>query len=440
MKAREKILRYDRALDCVHCGLCLPACPTYRLTGKESASPRGRIYAMRAIAEGRLEETPDNLVELDRCLVCRACETVCPSGVEFGEMMELTRDIVEPTEARAKWTRRVKRWLFHGLLPHPLRLKWAVELGRWYQLLGLKRLSEIFGFSSLFGRRAVLREALMPAVPPLGQRSDPPQWTEPEGAPRSTVGFLVGCLAHELLPNANRAAIRVLQRNGCRVYCPPSRPCCGALPVHFGDLDAARELAKKTMAAFDDRVEWVVVSSAGCASAMKEAPRLFPDDSPERAAAEAFSRKVRDFSEFLVELPLTPPLGQVEARVAFDAPCHLVHAQGIRSAPLQLLQSVPGITYVEFAGQEDCCGAAGLSVLTEPEQSVQLLEEKVKAVAAADVELLVTANPGCQLHLKSGAREWYSRAEVLHLAELLDRAYSASADSASSSQSRQSSR
>lgn len=425
MKVREQVGRFEKSLDCVHCGLCLPACPTYRLTGKETASPRGRIFLMRAIAEGRLAEDRSTLVELDRCLVCRACESVCPSGVEFGSMMELTRDIVEPTTARSRTARGLKRWLFRSVLPHPRRLKLLAELARWYRLLGLRRLGEIFGLPHLFGPRTVLREAMLPEVPPLRERGDPPEWSLPDGAVRAKVGFLVGCLAHELLPGANHDAIRVLQRNGCAVFCPKERPCCGALPVHFGDREAARRLARRSFEAFPEDLDAIVVSAAGCASSMKEAANLFEAGSADHARALRFAAKVKDFSEYLVALPLRPPRGRLEKVACFDAPCHLRHAQRIESPPLELLRSVPGLELRPFRGQDDCCGAAGLYTVTEPEQSIALLKDKIQAVRDAAPDLLVTANPGCQLQLTSGVREWAPKIEVLHLAQVLERAYRA---------------
>jgi len=431
VKAREKILRYDRSLDCVHCGLCLQACPTYKMTGRESSSPRGRIYLMRALAEGRLEETAENVSEIDACLVCRACEPVCPSGVQYGEMMELTRDLIETGSARARFPRWLKRVLFRKVLPHPHRLRMLTDAVGLLQWTGLSTVSRKLGIPGLFGRRTALRDAMAPKVPAPDRRSVPSVVSEPTGDARATVGFLVGCVAHELLPDANRAAISVLQRNGCRVICPSRRPCCGALAGHFGDLDAARRLARETIVAFESgpTLDAIVVSSAGCASAMKEYDRLFGAEPSWQRRAEAFTRKVQDFSEFLVGLPWSPPTAGPPLRVAYDEPCHLLHAQRIQAPPRRLLQQTAGLTLVPFTGQEDCCGAAGLYTLTEPESSMQLLETKMAHVREADPDVLVTANPGCQLQLRSGAAHHTPKVEVLHLAELLDRRYRAPPES-----------
>ncbi len=429
MDAPEKILRYQRALDCVHCGLCLPVCPTYRLTGRESASPRGRIYLMRAFAEGRVSESPESIAEIDRCLVCRACETVCPSGVQFGEMMELTRDLIEPTGARAGFARRAKRWFFRSILPHPSRLRWIALLLRLYRITGLRGLLRRLGILQLFSERLARRDALLPEIPSLSERVEPPALTAARGERRARVGFLVGCVAHELLPRANRAAIAVLAENGCEVVCPASRPCCGALAAHFGDLEAARELAKKTIAAFPEAdgasegISAIVVSSAGCGSAMKEYGRLLDHDAAWSERARRFAARVKDWNEYLEKLTLRPPPTRLELRVAYSEPCHLAHAQRISAAPKALLAAIPGVTLVPFEGQESCCGAAGLYSVTEPETSLALLEQKMANLVAAKPDVVVTANPGCQLQLKAGASDHLPQVEVLHVAELLERAY-----------------
>jgi len=426
LEATEKILRYERALDCVHCGLCLPVCPTYRLTGRESASPRGRIYLMRAFAENRIEESAPNIAEIDRCLVCRACEPVCPSGVQFGEMMELTRDLLEPTRARGGFARRAKRWFFRSILPHPSRLRWLALAIRLYRVSGLRGLARRLGLLDLLGKGLARRDELLPEIPPLAERVDPPALTAARGERRAKVGFLVGCVAHEVLPRANRAAIAVLAENGCDVVCPPSRPCCGALAAHFGDLEAARELARRTIDAFpdaDDGLDAVVVSSAGCGSAMKEYGRLLDHDPAWRERARRFTGRVRDWNEYLAQLSLRPPAGGGGLRVAYSEPCHLVHAQRISAAPRALLAAIPGVTLVPFEGQESCCGAAGLYSVTQPEQSLALLDQKMRHLAAARPDVIVTANPGCHLQLRSGAARHLPGVEVLHVAELLERAY-----------------
>jgi glycolate oxidase iron-sulfur subunit len=427
--AAETLLRYERALDCVHCGLCLPVCPTYRLPGKESASPRGRIYLMRAFAEKRLDESPESIAEIDGCLVCRACETVCPSGVQFGEMMELTRDLLEPTSARGRFARAVKRGFFRFVLASPRRVRLLATLLRLYRESGLRFALRKLGVLHLLGSDFVRRDDLLPRIPPRAERVAPPVVTPARGPRRARVGFLVGCIAHEVLPGANRASIEVLAENGCDVVCPKSRPCCGALPMHFGDLEAARRLARTTIDAFDDpaagALDVVVVSSAGCGSAMKDYQRLLEHDPAYAEKAKRFSARLKDWNEFLAALPLQPPPRRLELRVAYSEPCHLVHAQRISAAPKALLQAIPGVQLVPFSGSDSCCGAAGLYSVTQPEQSVALLDAKMEQLAAARPDVIVTANPGCHLQLMSGAADRLPQVEVLHVAELLARAYAA---------------
>jgi glycolate oxidase iron-sulfur subunit len=429
--AVETLLRYEHSLDCVHCGLCLPVCPTYRLTGKESASPRGRIYLMRAFAEKRLEESASSILEVDRCLVCRACETVCPSGVQFGEMMELTRDLLEPTGARGRLARALTRGFVRDVLASPRRVRALASLLRLYRESGLRFALRKLGVLHLFGRGLVQRDDLLPSIPPRAERGDPPVVTPACGPRRARVGFLVGCIAHELLPRANRASIEVLAKNGCEVVCPKSRPCCGALPMHFGDLEAARRLARATIDAFDDPaagpLDAVVVSSAGCGSAMKDYHRLLEHDAAYAEKAKRFSARLKDWNEYLAALPLVPPTGRLDLRVAYSEPCHLVHAQRISAAPKALLQAIPGVQLVPFVGSDSCCGAAGLYSVTQPEQSVALLDAKMEQLALARPDVIVTANPGCHLQLKSGAADSMPAVEVLHVAELLARAYESTA-------------
>jgi glycolate oxidase iron-sulfur subunit len=378
---------------------------------------------MRAFAEGRLTEDASSIVEIDRCLVCRACETVCPSGVQFGEMMELTRDLLEPTKARASLPRTLKRGFFRFVLAKPSRVRWLAVGLRFYRESGLRFLLRKSGLLHLLGRGIVRRDDLLPQIPPLSERAEPPPLTPARGERRARVGFLVGCIAHELLPKANRAAIEVLAENGCDVVCPASRPCCGALPMHFGDLEAARRLARATIDAFPADLDAVVVSSAGCASSMKEYHRLLEHDALYAERAKRFSAQLKDWNEFLVALPFTAPAGRLDLRVAYSEPCHLVHAQRISAAPKALLRSIAGVELVPFEGQDSCCGAAGLYSVTQPEQSLALLEDKMAKLALARPDVIVTANPGCHLQLKSGAAGHLPAVEVLHVAELLERAY-----------------
>jgi len=345
--------------------------------------------------------------------------------------MELTRDLLEPTNAHGRFARAVKRGFFHFVLASPQRVRLLATLLRLYRESGLRFALRKLGVLHLLGSDFVRRDDLLPSIPPRAERVDPPVVTPASGPRRARVGFLVGCIVHEVLLWANRAVIEVLARNGCDVVCPKSRPCCGALPMHFGDLEAARRLARTTIDAFDDpaagTLDAVVVSSAGCGSAMKDYHRLLEHDPAYAEKAKRFSAKLKDWNEFLAALPLAPPPRRLELRVAYSEPCHLVHAQRISAAPKQLLQAIPGVQLVPFLGSDSCCGAAGLYSVTEPRQSVALLDAKMEQLAAARPDVIVTANPGCHLQLMSGAAGKMPAVEVLHVAELLARAYETTA-------------
>jgi glycolate oxidase iron-sulfur subunit len=416
----------DDIASCVACGLCLPHCPTYRLTGEESASPRGRIAAMRAVSEGRAEVDGRFMEYMDLCLACRACEDVCPSHVPFGRMMERARAQVEPLRPARQ---RLARWLG---LEVALPRGWLVTLVT--ALLPLAR--------PLLPRRT---RALLPRVPLRDLARRLPRVTEPWGSgglrseapprlkggwprralvPRSierpargTVALLAGCVQDRWYRPANRATIRVLARNGWRVLVPPGQTCCGALAAHNGRLRSARALARRNLAAFAG-ADWIVVGSAGCGAHMKEYGELLGG-----APAEELSAKVRDLMEFLDEQGIQPPAAAPLARVALHDPCHLLHAQRIAEAPRAVLRQVPGLEVPEVEHGDRCCGAAGLYNVLEPGMADRLKAEKAAAIHATGAAAVLVANPGCAMQIAAGLAELGSPVRVLHPAELLDRAY-----------------
>ncbi len=414
---------------CIKCGFCLPKCPTYRETGLESASPRGRIHLMKLVAKGRLR--PDEIYEqLDFCLGCRACETACPAGVKFGKLLEAGRE--QTLQAQVlPWPQRLGRSIFYvALLPHLKRLDLAVDLLWLYQVTGLRWLVRRSHLLRLLSKEWPELESLVPRLPPPRVRRMLREVTAAEGHEGRRVGFLAGCLMRSVFAHTNRATVRVLAKNGCRVMTPRAQVCCGALHAHHGDLAQARRLARRNIDAFEAHgVEVVVVNSAGCGAMLKEYGYLLQDDPVYAERAAVFSRKVKDISEFLAGLTLNPRMGNLPLRVAYDDPCHLLHGQGISREPRMLLQQIPGIDLVSFKETDWCCGSAGVYNLTQPEMSRRLLDRKMRHIAAVDPDVIATGNPGCLLQLTWGVTRAGLRAEVMHPIELLDRAYQLGANS-----------
>ncbi|MEE8467335.1 MAG: heterodisulfide reductase-related iron-sulfur binding cluster [Planctomycetota bacterium] len=418
----QGLIDYARSLDCIHCGLCLHTCPTYRLTGREASSPRGRVYLMRAVAEGRLDPGADFAEEMEFCLVCRHCESACPAGVEFGAMMEFTRAGLQTLQRRGPLV-RLARWMgFRVVLVNRRWLALSVTLLGLAQRFGLVRL-----LAPLAGARGRALAAL-PRVPARSKRRPLAAHT-PGGSPArgqgvGRVAMLEGCVMPELFGRVNRATLRCLTAVGDDVHVPADHVCCGALHAHNGDRDGARELALRTLDAFEPLAGPVVVNSAGCAAHMKEYGRSLADVQGQRKRAQDFANRVVDLAEYLhsggrlerLSEQLGPsPLG----RFAWDAPCHQCHGQQIREAPLALLDAIPGSERVELRGAESCCGSAGIYSLLRPADANAVLRPKLEELAQSGAQTLITANPGCQLQWESGVLASGLKVRVMHLAEAL---------------------
>ena len=406
---------------CVHCGLCLPHCPTYIETGMETESPRGRLALMRGVKEGQLGLTERLVGHMDLCLQCRACEAACPSGVPFGRLMAATRTQVSMHAPQSFLGRVAKGMVFERLLPHPGRLRLAAR-GLWvYEKSGWQWVTR----ATVLRLFPKLREAerQLPPIPSSFFPSLGDETFRPQGEATRRVGMLSGCVMPLLYGRANLATVRVLTRNGCEVTSPRAQRCCGALHAHNGELEGARVLARKNIDAFMAAgVEAVVVNSAGCGAMMKEYGDLLKDDTQDAERARKVSARVKDVTEFLVSLPFEKPQGKVEARVTYQDACHMAHAQGIRSAPREILGSIPGLELVEMEASDRCCGAAGIYSVTQGEMSRRLVEHKVESVKATGAEIVVTANPGCMMQLESGLRRAGSSVRVAHVVEILDQA------------------
>ena len=417
-------LSVDGVNQCVHCGLCLAYCPTFSELGTEMDSPRGRIFTIKSLAEGRMSLTDSVAKHLLLCLDCRACETVCPAGVPYGRLIEAAKVEIERQQPGAL-PRRLFRWLNFGLLlGHPRLLPLAAAGARLYQTSGLQRLVRRSGLVKLLPGTLPAWEALLPSVPSKAERTPPPRTTLADGPRRARVAMLTGCIQAVVFGAHNRATARVLARNGCDVLVPEGQRCCGALNAHGGDHARALAMARQTIDAFEAvAADFVIVNTSGCGAHMKAFGHLLADDPAYAERAKRFAATVRDLAEFLAQEPLRGPLQPVTMTCTYHDPCHVVHGQKIKSEPRRLLAQIPGLRLVELPESDWCCGSAGIYNLTQPEMATRLLHRKVGHVLETSAEAVVTANPGCILQIQAGLGAHQSPVRVLHLVEILDRAY-----------------
>jgi len=417
-------LSVDGVNQCVHCGLCLAYCPTFAELGTEMDSPRGRIFLIKSLAEGRIALTDSVTEHLSLCLDCRACETVCPAGVPYGRLIEAAKAEIE-RQRPGGLVRRAFRWLNFGvLLGHPGVLKAAAAGLRFYQASGLQRAVRKSGLVRLLPGTLSAWEALLPPLPASAERQPLPALIPADGARRGRVALLSGCVQSVVFGAHNRATARVLARNGFEVVVPEEQGCCGALNAHGGDHARALDMAKRTIEVFErQRTDAVIVNTSGCGAHMKAYGALLGDDPAWAERARRFSASVQDVAEFLAREPLRGPLHSVPMMVTYHDPCHVVHGQKIRTQPRALLAQIPGVKIVDLKESDWCCGSAGIYNLTQPEMATRLLHRKVQNVLATGAEAVVTANPGCILQIQAGLRAHNTNVPVLHLVEILDRAY-----------------
>jgi glycolate oxidase iron-sulfur subunit len=429
----------DKLLGCIHCGLCLPACPTYMQVGNENDSPRGRIYLMRAVAEGRLNvASPSFSRHIDLCLGCRACETACPAGVRYGSLLEAARETIleHETSKRAGFQKTILNLALRHVFTHRDRLKKAFAFSRWLRANGLIKFLFDKGLIRKLSSKTDFALSLLMTTNPAWNGSKGPESDlalAPAGdkfAPYPVAVF-TGCVMEGLFKHANDATKRVLAVNNCRLHEVRTQACCGALHAHAGDIKSARELARRNINAFErflsDRGDAqnhpiIIINAAGCGALLKEYGELLKDDQRYARRARRFSESVRDVTEFLAEMGIRPGAA-INQRVTYDAPCHLYHAQRVMTAPQRILGAIAGLEYVQLEGMQDCCGGAGIYNLSEPEMSERLLADKINKVKATEADILVTANPGCQMQLGAGVRMFKADCQVTHIIELLDESY-----------------
>jgi glycolate oxidase iron-sulfur subunit len=413
--------------QCVHCGLCLSYCPTFSELGTEMDSPRGRIFLIKSLAEGRIGLSDPTVEHLSLCLDCRACETACPSGVPYGRLIEAAKAEIE-RQRPGGLLRRAFRWVNFGLLlGHPRMLATAATGLRLYQASGLQTLVRRSGLAKLLPGTLPAWEALTPSMPPASERAALPALTPAEGTRRGRVALLTGCVQSVVFGAHNRATARVLARNGWDVVAPAGQGCCGALNAHGGDHARAVAMAKDTIATFEAaQADAVIVNTSGCGAHMKAFGHLLAGEPGWAERAAAFVTTVQDLAEFLAREPLRGPLLPQPMMVTYHDPCHVVHGQKIRRQPRALLAQLPGVRVVDLPESDWCCGSAGIYNLTQPEMADRLLRRKTRNIESTGAEAVVTANPGCILQIQSGLRARGLELPVLHLVELLDRAYGGS--------------
>ena len=402
---------------CVHCGFCLQACPTYLLWGEEMDSPRGRIQLIKMAAEGETPITPRWVEHFDTCLGCMSCMTACPSGVDYGKLIEATRAQIERLHERSAGERWHRRFIF-GIFTKPERLRLLGRILAVYQKSGLQTLLRSSGLLKILPARVAAMEALAPRIT---EREAVPEVTPAVGEKRRRVGLLLGCAQREFLSPVNAATARVLAAEGCEVVAPAEQSCCGALMLHAGEENTAAELARRTIDVFERAgVETVVINAAGCGSSMKEYGYLLRDDAQYAGRAKQFSAQCMDVCEFLEQLGPRAVRHPVPLRVAYQDACHLQHAQGVRSQPRSLLGAVPGLSVKEIPEAAICCGSAGIYNLVQPETAAALGDRKAQWIAALDVDVVATGNPGCLLQLTAALARSGKKIPVVHTIQLLD--------------------
>lgn len=406
--------------DCVHCGMCLEACPTYQETGEEHQSPRGRVYLIQAVAEGKIDVNEAFADPVFTCLDCRACETACPADVQVGGLIEEARGQIRQAMPLSGFKGLVSNTMLKVIFPHPNRLNRLGGFMRFYQKSGLQKVARKTGVLNVLPTHLKDMESILPDVGKSVLHSYP-ETVPAEGETKGRVAMLTGCVMDVMFTDVNEATVRVLTHNGYEVGLPKAQRCCGALHVHAGDRETGKRLAKQNIEAFKE-YDKVLVNAAGCGCALQEYPELFRNDPEMKEKAEDFSAKVEDVSKFLYDNDFKRPKAELKTRVTYHDACHLAHGQGVRFEPRQLLKEIPGVEMVDLPDADRCCGSAGIYNLTHPEMAGVLLDRKIDDVPD-DVEMISMGNPGCMLQIAMGVAKHGRSEKVVHTVQLLDWAY-----------------
>ncbi len=427
---KEKVTNYlwkdapdeNKWADCVHCGMCLEACPTYEMNGQEQHSPRGRVYLIKSVAEGKIEVNEKFMDPVFACLDCRACTTACPADVDVGGLIEEARGQVRQAIPLKGWSKWMSKFFLEGLFPYHRRLDSIGKLLKFYQKSGMQKVVRKTGLMKIMPQHLIDMEAIMPEVQSSVRSKYKKEKTIPaRGEMKGKVSMLTGCVMDVMFSDINQSTINVLTRNGNEVTIPPDQTCCGALHIHAGDRETGRRLAKQNIEAFEES-EKIIINSAGCGCMLKEYAELFREEPEWHDRALKFSNKVEDISKYLHTTGYEKPKAEIKTRLTYHDACHLAHGQGVRQEPRNILLDIPGVEMVVMPNADRCCGSAGIYNITHPEMAGAVLESKMKNVPE-DVEMISMGNPGCMLQMAMGVKKYGRNQKIVHTIQLLDWAY-----------------
>ncbi|SET49899.1 glycolate oxidase iron-sulfur subunit [Salinibacillus kushneri] len=424
----QQRMDYDELLNCMRCGFCLPSCPTYLETGKDEAhSPRGRIALMKGVVDGNIEPDEEVKKSLDMCLGCRACEPVCPSGVNYGHLLEEARDIIYQNQKTPFFQKIIRKIAFKGLFPKPKRLRRLTSLLRFYQKSKLQKIVRTLKLTKILPSTYRLMEKVLPVVPKMKEAEKRQKVLEPFSKKKKRVAFFTGCLMDSMFLSTNQSTIKLLQYAGCEVVIPDNQICCGALHGHSGEKEQAKEMAKKNIEAFENlNVDYIITNAGGCGAFLNDYHHLLKDEEEWTERATSFDQKIKDISSLLVELNFHKQSLKLPYQiVTYQDSCHLKNGQQTFMEPRQLLDSVQGTDYVEMKDASRCCGSAGIYNLVQTEMSMKILDYKMKQTRATHANVIVTANPGCLLQMKMGIEKegLADKMRAVHIVDYLVEAY-----------------